>query len=129
YTPYQPEVAQGTLQVTYEFQTMICELTGMEVANASVYDGASAVTEAALMAMRATRRKTVLVARSVHPDYRTVLQTYLNGLGDITLVEFDPVHPQDVLAAHPEAACILLQQPNFFGHLEATSPFQSYCQN
>ena len=75
YTPYQAEIAQGTLTTIFEFQTMVCQLTGMEVANASMYDGSTAVPEAALMAMRITGRERVLVARSVHPEYREVLDT------------------------------------------------------
>ena len=76
YTPYQPEVSQGTLQATFEFQTMVCELTGMEVANASMYDGSTAATEAAMMAVRVTGRRGAVVARSVHPEYREVLASY-----------------------------------------------------
>ena len=134
YTPYQPEIAQGTLQVTYEFQTMICELTGMDVANASVYDGASAVTEAALMALRATKRSRVLVANTVHPDYRRVLKTYFYGLGDVELVEFNPEAPGTLL--NPEAdpaaakiACVIIQVPNYLGGLEATEPVRAFCKS
>jgi glycine dehydrogenase subunit 1 len=129
YTPYQPEIAQGTLQVTYEFQTMICELTGMDVANASVYDGASAVTEAALMAMRTTKRSKVLVADTVHPDYRAVLKTYLAGLGDVALLEFNPEHAEAVLDINDkQAACVILQVPNYLGHLEPTDPVRQFCE-
>lgn len=132
YTPYQPEIAQGTLQVTYEFQTMICELTGMDVANASVYDGASAVTEAAFMAMRATKRNRILVASTVHPDYRQVLDTYITGLGDVELVEFNPMAPGTALQADSEAskktACVIVQVPNYFGGLEATEPIRQFCE-
>src|SRR5204863_7092196 len=76
YTPYQAEISQGTLTTIFEFQTMICQLTGMEVANASMYDGSSAVPEAAMMAVRLTNRDQILVARSLHPEYRQVLDTY-----------------------------------------------------
>src|SRR4030081_494766 len=81
YTPYQPEIAQGTLTTIFEFQTMICQLTGMEVANASMYDGSTAVPEAAMMAVRVTGRDKVLAARTVHPEYREVLMTYAQNQG------------------------------------------------
>ena len=126
YTPYQPEVSQGTLQVTYEFQTMICALTGMDVANASVYDGASAVTEAALMALRITRRHRVLVANTVHPEYRGVLKTYLTGLGGVDLVTFDPDAP--FVEAEPPPSCVILQMPNYLGALEDTSDIRAFCR-
>lgn len=130
YTPYQPEIAQGTLQYTYEFQTMMCELTGQDVANASVYDGASAVTEAALMALRATKRNHVLIADSVNPDYRAVLKTYLDGLGQVQTTEF-----QVEAAAHTvfktidpkTVACVILQQPNYFGSIESVETLQAFC--
>src|SRR5450759_1934520 len=81
YTPYQPEISQGTLQAIFEFQTMVCELTGMEVANASMYDGSTATTEAVMMAARVTGRKGAVVARSVHPEYREVLVSYAKNQG------------------------------------------------
>ena len=81
YTPYQAEISQGTLVSIFEFQTMVCQLTGMEVANASMYDGSSAVPEAAMMAVRITRRDKVLIARTVHPEYREVLHTYTQHQG------------------------------------------------
>src|SRR6185312_11483479 len=81
YTPYQSEISQGTLMTIFEFQTMICQLTGMDVANASMYDGSTAVPEAAMMAARITGRRRILVARSVHPEYREVLRTYTRSQG------------------------------------------------
>lgn len=132
YTPYQPEISQGTLQVTYEFQTMICELTGMDAANASVYDGASAVAEAALMALRITRKNRVLIADTVHPDYCWTLSTYLEGLGDVILAEFDP-HCPDALPNpdSPEAAqtaCVIFQIPDYRGELPVAEAISSFCE-
>ena len=123
YTPYQAEISQGTLQSIFEFQTMICELTGMEVANASMYDGSTAATEAAMMAVRLTGRRSVLVARSVHPEYREVLTTYARNQG-LPLVEtsFDDDGRIDLAALEkaitPDTACVLIQSPNFFGTIE-----------
>src|SRR5579862_7712694 len=90
YTPYQAEISQGTLTTIFEFQTMICQLTGMEVANASMYDGSTALTEAAMMAMRVTGRDRILVARTVHPEYREVLATYARHQG-MPVAEFEYV--------------------------------------
>lgn len=123
YTPYQAEMSQGLLQSIYEFQTMISELTGMEAANASLYDGGTALAEAALMAIRVTKRRRILVSRSVNPWYRQVLRTYLSGL-EVELVEIPLVDgATDAGAAGkrlgPEAACVLIQTPNFYGVLEA----------
>mgnify|MGYP000246935644 CR=1 FL=1 len=113
YTPYQAEVSQGTLQTMFEFQSLICELTGMDVANASHYDGAAALAEAALMAVRITGRDRVAVLTSVHPEYRATLETYAGGQG--LAVEAMPGLPISDLSGY---ACVVLQQPNFFGHLE-----------
>ncbi|MEP6847987.1 MAG: glycine dehydrogenase, partial [Acidobacteriota bacterium] len=89
YTPYQPEISQGTLQYIFEFQTLICQLTGMEVANASMYDGSTAMAEAYLMAQRVTRRDKIVVAQSVHPEYREVARTYTqHGAAEIVTVPF-----------------------------------------
>jgi len=129
YTPYQPEIAQGTLQYTYEFQSMICELTSMDVANASVYDGGSAVTEAALMAIRSTKRNTVLVADSVNAEYRAVLKTYLSGLEEAVLTEFTPASFDAAKIDAKTIACVIIQQPNYFGHLEATDPIRQFCES
>jgi len=123
YTPYQPEIAQGTLQAMFEFQTMICELTGMEVANASMYDGSTGAAEAMMMAVRITGRDKSVVARTVHPEYREVLATYAqhqeipvsevgyaaNGRVDLTALD---------AAITNETACVLIQSPNFFGTIE-----------
>ncbi len=130
YTPYQPEVAQGTLQAIYEFQTMVCELTGLDVANASMYDGATAAGEAALMAMAATRRTDVVVAGSLHPHYRKVIQTYVSGLGStirrIEAAADGLLHPESVAEAiDSETACLIIQNPNFFGLLEDLEPLAS----
>jgi glycine dehydrogenase subunit 1 len=125
YTPYQPEVAQGTLQVIYEFQSMISALTNMDVSNASLYDGATALAEGALLAVNPRRKRTkIVVAGTVHPHYRAVLQTYTTGL-DVQVVELPA--PTDSLLNDPSAfdehlddstACLVVQYPNFFGRIE-----------
>jgi glycine dehydrogenase subunit 1 len=122
YTPYQAEVSQGTLQVIYEFQTLLCALTGMEMANASLYDGATALAEAVIMATSLTRRKRILVPRALSPQYRRVLETYLQGLPYvIEEVPFlngatDSAALNDMLGK--DVAAVVVQQPNFFGCLE-----------
>ncbi len=123
YTPYQPEISQGTLQAIFEFQTMICELAGMEVANASMYDGSTAATEAAMMAARITGRRGAVVARSVHPEYREVLASYAKNQGmPLTEVGFSDngrVNPAALeKAITDDTACVLIQSPNFFGTIE-----------
>ncbi|MCU0484176.1 MAG: aminomethyl-transferring glycine dehydrogenase subunit GcvPA [Chloroflexi bacterium] len=130
YTPYQPEVSQGTLQTIYEYQSLLAELTGLDVVSASHYDGATATAEAALMACRATRRERVLVSRGVHPHYRATLATYLAGAGlaadEIPLVADGPAAGTTDLAAlerllaDPErpVAGVLVAQPNVWGLLE-----------
>ena len=122
YTPYQPEASQGNLQVFFEYQTLITELTGMDVSNASLYDGGSAVAEAVLMATSATGRRRVVTAQSVHPEYREVLATYLANLNVelLTVGAADGTISRDELAAaiNRETACVLVQHPNFFGCLE-----------
>jgi glycine dehydrogenase subunit 1 len=125
YTPYQPEVAQGTLQVIYEFQSMVAELLGVEVANASMYDGATAFAEGALMSVASSRKKNrVVVAGTVHPAYRDVLHTYLDGSG-VEIVDASGADPfvttVEDLRAHlssDDLACIAIQYPNFFGGIE-----------
>ncbi len=122
YTPYQAEASQGTLQAVFEYQTLMCALTGMDVANASLYDGGSAAAEAMLMALGITRRSEVLVAESVHPEYRQVLATYAANLHCRVRTLPTPdgfLNPDDVRAAAGDAtACVIAQSPNFFGHLE-----------
>jgi glycine cleavage system P protein (glycine dehydrogenase) subunit 1 len=123
YTPYQAEIAQGTLQAIFEFQTMICELTGMEVANASMYDGSTGAAEAVMMAMRVTGRRGAVIARSVHPEYREVLRTYVQHQGvPLTEVGFGENGRVDSKALDAaitnETACVLIQSPNFFGTVE-----------
>jgi len=119
YTPYQPEVAQGILQATFEYQTMMSELTGLAVSNASMYDGATATAEAALLAVRQTRRERVLVSRGVHPETRAILATYLEAL-DIRIDTLDLEHlATPVPTVDGDVACVIVQQPNFLGSLEA----------
>ncbi len=121
YTPYQAEISQGTLQAIFEWQTMLCALTGLDVANASMYDGASATAEAALMAMRVTRRRKVAVSAGLHPSYRQVLETYLRGL-DAELVTLPRGADGRSTAAGAgidgETACWIVQQPSFLGCVE-----------
>jgi len=123
YTPYQAEMAQGTLTAIFEFQTLMSQLTGQEVANASMYDGSTALTEAVLMTERLTGRPRVLVARSVHPEYRQVLATYAKNLGlEVEEIHFAPSGQVDQAALTPEllstAGAVVVQSPNFFGVLE-----------
>jgi len=124
YTPYQAEISQGTLTAIFEFQTMICQLTGMDVANASMYDGSTAVPEAAMMAMRITGRDGIAVARTVHPEYREVLGTYTRHQGvPVTEYEYDPESGQLDLESleqvlNENTAAVIIQSPNFFGVIE-----------
>jgi glycine dehydrogenase subunit 1 len=127
YTPYQAEITQGTLQAIFEFQTMICELTGMDIANASMYDGSTACPEAAMMAMRVTGRDGVVVARTVHPEYREVMHTYaqhreVESGSRAEEVGYDDAGRVDLAALEAavteETACVLVQSPNFFGVIE-----------
>jgi glycine dehydrogenase subunit 1 len=123
YTPYQAEITQGTLQSIFEFQTLMCQLTGQEVANASMYDGSTAATEAVLMAERLTSRRRVLVARSVHPEYRAVLKTYAKNSG--LTVEEVPISVDGTVdtkglqsSLKEDVAAVLVQSPNFLGVIE-----------
>lgn len=122
YTPYQPEISQGELQAIFEFQTMICELTGMDLANSSMYDGQTSLAEAAMLAAGHTKKKTILVSKAVHPEARAVLQTNAYGqhLEVIEIETKDGVTDLEQLRAHysDEVACVIVQHPNFFGSLE-----------
>ena len=125
YTPYQPEIAQGTLQAIFEFQTYIAQLTGMEVANASLYDGSTGVAEAMLMAQRISRKNKFLVAKTVHPEYRAVMDSYARNLGiEIQLIDYTTEGRVDMAqiekALSKDVAGIVVQSPNFFGTIENT---------
>ena len=123
YTPYQPEISQGTLQTIFEFQTLVCQLTGMEVANASMYDGSTALAEAVLMAERITRRSKVIASGAVHPQYLEVVKTYVQHAGiDLELAGFDEKTGQAgaalAKAVDDQTAALVVQSPNFFGCIE-----------
>ena len=115
YTPYQPEIAQGTLQVIFEYQTFIAQLTGQDVANASMYDGATSMAEAALMAMRVTRRSKVCLANDIHPQYVSTLHSYVD-VADVTNGD-----PDD------QTACVIVQSPDFFGKPQAYDDLRKKC--
>ncbi len=122
YTPYQAEISQGILQAIYEYQTMICSLTGMDVANASMYDGASALAESCIMAVNITKRNEILISKAVHPDYKEVVKTYCDAHG-FSLVEINFENGVTSVAELEEkisekTACLLIQTPNFFGCIE-----------
>jgi glycine dehydrogenase subunit 1 len=123
YTPYQPEVSQGTLQAIFEFQTFVCQLTGLDIANASLYEGATAAAEAILMAHRLTGRPKVLIAGSLHPQYREVIRTYIRNLGVIAVnIPYGAdgrVDPEALRAAiGDEVSAVVFQSPNYFGVIE-----------
>ncbi|GAC1641901.1 MAG: aminomethyl-transferring glycine dehydrogenase subunit GcvPA [Herpetosiphon sp.] len=125
YTPYQPELAQGTLQATFEYQSLICLLTGMDAANASHYDGATALAEAAIMAFHSVRNKrTILVAPTVHPQYRETLRTYTQGLGVTVAGDENPAATMADLLARIDAstAAVVVQTPDFLGQLHDLRP-------
>jgi glycine dehydrogenase subunit 1 len=128
YTPYQPEISQGTLQAIFEYQTLMCQLTGMEVSNASLYDGASSLAEAVLMAHRITRRKKVLLSEAIHPEYRKVIQTYIDpDQQEIVLIPFKKDEgrtDEKVLfeLLNEEVSAVVIQNPNFFGVIEDLHP-------
>lgn len=133
YTPYQPELSQGTLQAIFEFQTLICQLTGMEIANASLYDGSSALAEAVLMAQRLTKKSKFFVPDSLHPHYRRVLETYVSNL-DIQLKAL-PLSSTGMLdldylqkTLNDEYAGVVIQSPNFFGVIENIGEVTQLCK-
>jgi glycine dehydrogenase subunit 1 len=125
YTPYQAEIAQGTLQAIFEFQTYIAQLTGMEVANASLYDGSTGLAEAVLMAHRLAKKNKFLIAKTVHPEYRAVVNTYARNLGiEIALIDYDGNGRVDFRKLESQidanVAAVVVQSPNFFGSIEKT---------
>lgn len=129
YTPYQPEISQGELQAIFEFQTMICELTGMDLANSSMYDGPTALAEAAMLSAGQTNKKTILVSKAVHPEARAVLQTNATGQR-LNVIEIDTKNGVTDLQQLKEAygddtACVVVQHPNFFGHLEPLAELEA----
>jgi len=118
YTPYQPEVSQGTLQMLFEFQTQVAHLTGMEVANASMYDGSTATAEAVLMARRLTRKDKIILSGGLHPHYRDVVSTYLDNSPNLIRLPASPEGQGDILSQiDDDTAAIVIQTPDFFGHL------------
>jgi len=131
YTPYQAEVSQGTLQLIFEFQTLICQLTGMDIANASLYDGASGAAEAVLMAMRINRKSKVLLPKTVHPHYRQVIQTYTRNLGmDVLEIGYDSAGRIDTAELEKnidnDTSAVVCQSPNFFGVIEDLDKISAY---
>ena len=124
YTPYQPEISQGTLQAIFEYQTLICQLTGMDVSNASMYDGASATAEAVLMARRINNRSKVILSAAIHPEYREVINTYLSGNRDnikevFYCTETGRTLPEAIeKLLDKDTSSVVIQQPNFFGSIE-----------
>lgn len=127
YTPYQAELSQGILQAMFEYQSLICEITGMDVSNASLYDGATAVVEAANVAKIVTRRNKVIVSKVLHPEYRMVLETYAEANG-LNITEVDYIDgstdiEQVKKLTDEQTACLIIQNPNFFGHIEELVQF------
>lgn len=127
YTPYQPEISQGTLQSIFEFQTMVCQLTGMDIANASMYDGSTAMAEAVLMAERVTRRSKVIASAAVHPQYLEVAHTYVQHAGielqhSLYCTETGTTLPESLSALDDRTAAVVVQSPNFFGCIEDLTP-------
>jgi glycine cleavage system P protein (glycine dehydrogenase) subunit 1 len=130
YTPYQPEISQGTLQVLFEFQTQVANLTGMEVANASMYDGSTATAEAILMAHRVTRRRKALLSGGLHPHYAETARTLSDMAGEeIAILPPDPYATEDLIGAlGGDLSCVVVQNPDFFGHLRDLRPLAEACK-
>ncbi len=134
YTPYQPEISQGTLQAVFEYQTLMCMLLGMDVSNASLYDGATSTAEAVLMATRITRKNKIVISETVHPEYRSVIKTYSeNGARQIIEIPFNEMGTtnNDLLlkALDSEVACVVIQSPNFFGIIEDLHMYEKIVHN
>ena len=132
YTPYQPEIAQGTLQVLFEFQSQVARLLAMDVANASMYDGSTSMTEAVFMARRVTRRKVARVSSGVHPHYTAVLNTLTRFTDDEIVTRAPDFTPDDDLAAlaaavDADTSCVVVQNPNIFGHVADLTPLADAC--
>src|SRR5437588_6990800 len=120
YTPYQPEISQGTLQAIFEFQTLVCQLTGMDIANASMYDGSTALAEAVLMAERVTKRSKVIASAAVHPEYLEVVNTYVQHYGiELERIDYDArtglISDEGLNSLDDKTAALVVQSPNFFG--------------
>ena len=130
YTPYQPEITQGTLQYLFEFQTQVARLTGMEVANASMYDGSTGTGEAVLMAHRVTRRNKAVISGGLHPQYRAVVEGLSNLSGDkVVSLPADPMGTEDILAAiDGETSCVVVQSPSFYGQIIDLKPIAEKAQ-
>jgi glycine dehydrogenase subunit 1 len=127
YTPYQPEISQGTLQYLFEFQTQVCLLTGMEVANASMYDGATSTLEAVMMANRITKRDKVVVSGNLHPHYSEVINTYAH-FSKFNVAQLDPSPENDEKITVPtDASCVVVQYPDFFGHVNDFTKLAAEC--
>ena len=124
YTPYQAEVSQGTLQAMFEYQSMVCELTGMDISNASIYDGASALAEATYMAIASTKREKIIISEGINPYYLEVIKTYLAGNFKVEMIPLrNGVTDTDGFNVDEKTACVIIQHPNYLGNLEDVSTF------
>lgn len=128
YTPYQPEISQGMLQAIFEYQSMICRLTGMDVANASMYDNSSALAEAAIMATRIKRKKKIMISKAVHPEHREVVKTYMDA-NSLELVEADFENGATEIANEKDFAAIIVQNPNFLGCIEDLEKIEKFAHS